>query len=87
MVLFNIVGHVMARMDNSQKCDAIVSHPFILPDEVHIKIGGDHGQGSFKISYEIGNVKVDNKLQNTVIDSRVNLHICLDRFKPQIQKN
>ena len=56
-------------------------------------IGGDHGGGSFKMSYQIGNVDHPNKLDNTVIfsifnnkDSRANLRIGLERFKTHVSK-
>ena len=71
----------------------MVNHPFIPKDEIHVKIGGDHGGGSFKMSYQIASVMHPNKLENTVIfsistnkDSRANLRICLERFKTHITK-
>ena len=91
--LFNLVGHIIARLNQLQKCDLLVTHAFIHDDEMHIKIGGDHGGGSFKMSYQVANVNHPNKLENTVIfsifeakDSRANLHICLERFKSHVDK-
>ena len=70
-----------------------IDHAFIPRNEVHLKIGGDHGGGSFKMSYQIGNVNHPNKLVNTVIfsvfnnkDSRANLGIGLGRFKTHVSK-
>ena len=63
----------------------LVHHPFLY-DEIHVKISGDHGGGSFKMSYQIANVSNPNSKENTVVfsifeakDSRVNLKlVCQD---------
>ena len=83
----------LSTVNNVKESDALVNHPFIPKDEIQVKIGGDHGGGSFKISYQIANAMHPNKLENTVIfsiftkkDSRANLRICLERFKTHITK-
>ena len=38
-------------------------------DEIHVKIGGDHGGGSFKISYQLCNTSKPNNKDNTVVFS------------------
>ena len=60
---------------------------------MHVKIGGDHGGGSFKMTYQIANVNNPNKLDNTIIFSifeakytRENLRLCLERFRAHIAK-
>ena len=75
------------------KCDLLVTHVFIPDDKISIKIGGDHGGGSFKMSYQVANVNQPTKLDNTVIfsifeakDSRADLHIRLERFKLHVNK-
>lgn len=68
-------------------------HGVIPPDEVWVKIGGDKGGGSFKMNFQIVNVSSPNSPQNTCVfccfeasDSITNLHIALDRFRPQVEQ-
>ena len=56
-----------------------------------MKIGGDHGGGSFKMGYEIVNTKNPNCKENTVVfslfeakDYRCNINIGLTRYTEQI---
>ena len=71
----------------------LVNHKFIHPEEVHIKIGGDHGDDSFKMGYQIANVLNRNRPDNTITfsyfcakNSRSNLKSCLSRFTRQIDR-
>ena len=55
--------------------------------------GGDKGGGSFKMSFQIGNVPTPNAPENTFVfaiyeghDSAANLHICLDQYREQISE-
>ena len=64
----------------------------IPPDEIWVKIGGDKGGKSFKMSFQICNVPSPNSVQNTCVfaifeakDTTTNLHVALDRFKGQIK--
>ena len=41
----------------------------IHDDEVHMKIGGNHGGGSFKMSYQIANVADPDSKDNTLVFS------------------
>ena len=57
---------------------------FIKDNEIHVKIGGDHGGGSFKMSYQVANTNNPNSKENTIIfstfeakDYRVNLKVGL----------
>ena len=43
----------------------IVHHEF-LNNEIHVKIGGDHGGGSFKMSLQIVNTANPNSKDNTI---------------------
>ena len=59
----------------------------IPPDEIWVKIGGDKGGSSFKMSLQLVNVMKPNSVHNSVVfalfegpDSVVNLHIALDRY-------
>ena len=62
-------------------------------NEFHIKIGGDHGGGSFKMSYQVCNIEKPNSKENTIVfsvfeakDCHPNLRIGLGRFKDQIDQ-
>ena len=68
----------------------LVQHSFIKDNEIHVKIGGDHGGGSFKL-YQIANVSHPNSTDNTVVfsifeakDYRSTIKIGLTRFQQQI---
>ena len=85
--IYNLVGHVMKRLSDHDDGNLLVQHPFISDNEIVIKIGGDHGGKSFKMSYQIGNVDNPNRSSNTVLfsifegkDNLPNLSMCLDRF-------
>ena len=89
--LYNLVAHVIKRFDDIKASNQQIIHSFITPGEVHVKIGGDHGGNSFKMCYQIANIKNPNRKENTVVfslfeakDSRSNLRVCLARFQPQV---
>ena len=61
--------------------------------EIHLKIGGDRGGGSFKVSFQVANVENPNRKVNTVVfsifeakDYRVNIKLALERFRIQIKQ-
>lgn len=63
----------------------------IPEDEVHIKVGGDAGGGSFKMAFLIANVQKPNSKTNTVVfamfhakDSWANLKTALLQYKQQV---
>ena len=65
----------------------------ITQSEIHLKIGGDHGGGSFKMSFQVANVSNPNKPQNSVVfsvmeakDCKSNLRLCLERYGRQIDQ-
>ena len=89
--MYNLVAHVLHRLDELDKEGMLFNHPFIPSDEIQIKVGGDHGDTSFKMSYQIANVQNPNRKENTVVfsifeakDTRANLKSCLLRFKAQV---
>ena len=47
----------------------LVHHKFIQNNEMQVKIGGNHGGGSFKMSYQIANVHNQNSTDNTIVFS------------------
>ena len=67
-------------------------HGDLIPhDEVWIKIGGDHGGKTFKMSFQIANTTHPNSLQNTVVfacfeakDSLANLQRVLPPIMEQV---
>ena len=67
--IFNLVGYVLRHLDTLKSLNKLFQHSFIPDDEIHLKIGGDHGGGSFKMSFQVGNVLNPNKPENTVIFS------------------
>ena len=68
-----------------------VQNSFIKDNEIDVKIGGDHGDDSFKLSYQVANVSHPSSTDNTVVfsifeakDYRSNIKIGLTRFREQI---
>ena len=62
-------------------------------DEIHIKIGGDFGGGSFKMSYQIVNQDQPNSKSNSIVfstfeakDYRTNLIVGLSRYTLQVDE-
>jgi len=63
----------------------------IPESEVHLKLGGDAGGGSFKMAFQIANLDKPNSKTNTVVfamfhakDSWANLKTALLRYKHQV---
>ena len=89
--LYNVVGQILKHLQELKDINTLTYHPF-MPDN-QIKIGGDHGDDSFKMCYQICNVTHTNKKENTVVfsifeqkDTRTNLRVCLERFKSHIDQ-
>ena len=68
----------------------LINYSFIK-NEIHLKIGGDHGGGSFKMSFQAADVVNPNRKDNTIVFSifeakgyRVNIKLALAHFKIQI---
>ncbi|XP_065641909.1 uncharacterized protein LOC124811553 [Hydra vulgaris] len=71
----------------------LIKHNGIKNDEIHIKIGGDHGGGSFKMSYQIVNQDQPNSKSNSIVfstfeanDYRTNLIVGLSRYTLQVDE-
>ena len=68
-------------------------HNGVIPaSEIWIKLGGDKGDGTFKMNFQIVNVAAPNSVNNTCVfccfeadDSYTNLHIALERYKEQVE--
>ena len=90
--MYNIVAHILKQLQNLHEHGQLVQHPFIPVDKIYLKIGGDHGDTSFKMSYQIGNLRNPNRKENTIVfsifeakNTRSNLRNCLARYKAQIR--
>ena len=88
---YNLVAQVLRRLDQLKENGQLVHHSF-LQNNIHVKIGGDHGGGSFKMSFQILNVKNPNRTENSIVfsifegkDTRANLRMCLLRFCSQVK--
>ena len=86
------MGYVIHYLDCLKENNLLVDS-FIPSDEIFLKVGGDHGGGSFKMSFQVANVENPNKPENTVVfsvleakDYKSNLLLCLERFKTHIAK-
>ena len=51
--LYNLVGYVLKYLNDLKSTNLIYDHPFIPTDEVHLKMGGDHGGASFKAIFKL----------------------------------
>lgn len=67
-------------------------HDGVIPqEEVWIKMGGDKGGGSFKMSLQPANVYHPNSIHNTFVfccfeaaDTVTNLHVALDTYSKNV---
>ena len=81
------MGYVIHYLDSLKENNLLVDSSIPL-DKIFLKLGGDHGGGSFKMSFQVANVENPNKPENTVVfsvletkDYKSNLVLCLERFK------
>ncbi len=90
----DLPGLILHYFSQHQIANTISWHGGALPsDEVWVKIGGDHGGGSFKMSFQIVNAIHPNSIRNTIPflvfaapDSANNLATLLGPYSPQIQQ-
>lgn len=69
-------------------------HDGLIPDdEVWVKLGGDKGGGSFKMSFQLCNVNRVNSVQNSVVfsifkagDNAFNLQVAHQLYKKQVEE-
>ena len=74
------------------RVERLTWHESIVPqDEVWVKVGGDKGDSSFKMSFQIVNTPNPNSIENTCVftvfeakDSTTNLKVALEKYTPQI---
>ncbi|KAL5493971.1 hypothetical protein EMCRGX_G015225 [Ephydatia muelleri] len=80
-------------LEDNARCNNLTWHNGRIPEtEIWVKVGGDKGGSSFKMNFQIVNTPTPNSVQNTCVfsvfeagDSTTNLHMALDRYKPQIE--
>ena len=60
--IYNLVGYVLKYLEDLDK-NGLIYDGHIPQSE----IGGDHGGGSFKMSFQVANVSNPNKPQNSVV--------------------
>eukprot|EP00117_Sycon_ciliatum_P024254 scpid42675/ scgid20399/ len=93
VMLPDLVGTVHSYLDELQATQQLHWHEGAIPaDEVWVKVGGDHGGDSFKMSFQIVNVKKANAIRNIVPflvfaakDSPANLTTALHPFVEQVK--
>ncbi|XP_047127237.1 uncharacterized protein LOC124808269 isoform X1 [Hydra vulgaris] len=88
----DLPSHLIKVLDQLERYNQLTFEK-ITPSEIHIKIGGDHGGGSFKMSYQVANVATPNSKNNTTVfnifeakDYRANLKISLSRHIDEIRQ-
>ena len=88
----NLLDLVKQLLDQYDKEEMLTWHNSQIPeDEVWLKIGGDHGGGSFKLMLQIANLQNPNSEENTCLlaivnckDTPTSLWRILSPFKQQI---
>ncbi|XP_065663350.1 uncharacterized protein LOC136085802 isoform X3 [Hydra vulgaris] len=80
------------KLKTISSCKRLHYHKFIPDKEIQIKIGGDYGGGSFKMTYQVANTLNPNSKDNTIVfsifeakDYRINVKVAMSRFEKQIE--
>ncbi|XP_065663349.1 uncharacterized protein LOC136085802 isoform X2 [Hydra vulgaris] len=88
----NLPMHILRHLDQLESCKRLHYHKFIPDKEIQIKIGGDYGGGSFKMTYQVANTLNPNSKDNTIVfsifeakDYRINVKVAMSRFEKQIE--
>lgn len=88
----DLVAVVMHYLELYSAADQLTWHDGVIPEsEIWLKLGGDHGGGSFKFVLQVVNTKKPNSISNTIpicvfdnVDSPANLEVALGRYRDQI---
>lgn len=88
----NLASFVTDTLDKFDSQNLLTWHGNAIPDDtIWVKVGGDHGGGSFKMCLQIANVQSPNSKHNTFMiclvnakDSRYNLREILCTYRKQI---
>ena len=62
----NLTAFVHSRLDESNNANKLTWHEGSIPSEVWLKMGGNHGGGSFKMAIQVLNVVAPNALEHTI---------------------
>lgn len=76
------------------RAELLTTHGGMIPeDELYVKLGGDHGQGSMKFAFQLANLEKPNSSKKTVVfslfeakDTRNNLRTSLERYNEQLEE-
>ncbi|XP_035680009.1 uncharacterized protein LOC118418271 [Branchiostoma floridae] len=79
-------------LEKCQESECLTWHGGKIPqDEIWVKVGGDHGGGSFKLTFQLLNRDHPNSRQNTAVfsifeakDSRENLMLAIGRYAQEL---
>ena len=90
----DLVAVIMHYLDLLAESDRLTWHNGVIPQsEIWIKLGGDHGGGNFKFSFQVANVSSPNATNNTVPvcifnekDTPANLETALGQYRSQIEE-
>ena len=88
----DLASFVTDTLDTFQAQDLLTWHNNAIPeDQIWLKVGGDHGGGSFKMSLQIANIQSPNSKHNTFMicmanakDSRHNVREILCTYRKEI---
>lgn len=72
----------------------MTTHDGMIPkDQLYVKLGGGHGQGSMKFAYQLANLDKPNASKKTVVfsifeakDTCNNMRTALGRYKEQLEE-
>lgn len=74
------------------RCGRLKNQVFIPSKEIWIKLSGDKGGNTMKMSFQICNCLSPNSPTNTCVflafeaaDTRCNLHVAMDRYRSQVK--
>lgn len=87
----NIDMYILFELIHS--ANSLTWHNGIIPEsEIWLKMGGDRGSDTVKVIFQICNVAHPNSVNNTCVfcvfegkDTTTNLHVALDRYRPQVE--
>ena len=79
-------------LSHNKRAGRLMWENAIPENEIHIKLGGDAGGGSFKMAFQITNLDRPNSKTNTIVftmfqakDSWANLKTALRHYKSQVK--
>ncbi|XP_078671099.1 uncharacterized protein LOC144911160 [Branchiostoma floridae x Branchiostoma belcheri] len=84
---------ILDNLERSRNASSLTWHDTTIPkEEIWVKLGGDHGGGSFKMAFQVLNKPNPNSKDNTNVfcvfnakDSRENLNLATSRFSSDIR--